>query len=129
MNSDQKVSIIASQDDGLYYNHITKEFCDLDILYEIRSISEIIHDPDDNYFYLLVNKYKEKLGLFLIRLDEHNPYEFIFFLKYQNKLDIGDADICIIKNKDKGYKELLVSYKTIYMNTYTVHVIDIATES
>ena len=82
MNSDQKISIIASQDDGIYFNHRTKEFVDLDHAYQIRSISEIIHDPEENYFYLLVNKHKEKLGLFLIRIDEDNPRDGRFFLKY-----------------------------------------------
>ena len=75
---------------------------------------------------MLVNKHKEKLGLFLVTFDDHNPLDFKFFLKYNNKLDIGNASIAIIKNKEKGFKELLVGYKTIYMNTYTVQVADIA---
>jgi len=67
-----------------------------------------------------------KLGLFLIQFEEQNPQDHKFFLKYNNKLDIGNADIAIIKNKEKCYKELLIGYKTIYMNTYTVQVVDIA---
>jgi len=82
MNNDQKISLIASQDDGIYYNHRSKEFIDLDHTYKIRNIAEIIHDEEENYFYMLVNKHKEKLGLFLIRLDEENPHEYRFFLKY-----------------------------------------------
>ena len=35
-------------------------------------------------------------------------------------LDIDNAAIEIIKCKEDNYKELLISYKTIYMNTYTV---------
>lgn len=41
-------------------------------------------------------------------------------MKFHNKLDIGNADIAIIRNKRRGFKELLISYKTIYMNTYTL---------
>ena len=33
MNDDQTVSIIASQDDGIYYNHRTRLFVDLDELF------------------------------------------------------------------------------------------------
>ena len=77
---------------------------------------------------MLVNKYQEKLGINLIRFDEQNPEEHKFFLKFFNKLDIGNANINIIKNTEKGYKELLISYKTIYMNTYTVQIIDISSE-
>lgn len=47
-------------------------------------------------------------------------------MKFHNKLDIGNADIAIIRNKRRGFKELLISYKTIYMNTYTLQVVDIA---
>jgi len=47
---------------------------------------------------MLANKHLEKLGFFLIRIDDENPENFNFFLKYQNKLDIGDADIAIIRD-------------------------------
>ena len=98
MNNDQTVSIIASQDDGLYYNHKSKEFVDLDHAFNIKNICEIIHDDEEGTFYLLVNKYQEKLGIYLIRFSDQQPEDFKFFLKYNNKLDIGNADIAIIKN-------------------------------
>ena len=75
---------------------------------------------------MLVNKHNEKLGFFLIRIDDENPENFNFFMKYQNKLDIGNADIAIIRDQERRYKELIISYKTIYMNTYTVQVFDIS---
>ena len=49
-------------------------------------------------------------------------------MKYKNKLDIGNADINIINDRGKKIKELLVSYKTIYMNTYTLQVFDIGSD-
>ena len=49
-------------------------------------------------------------------------------MKYKNKLEISDADIAVLKNPDKNYKELIISYKTIFINTYTVRVIDISSE-
>jgi len=73
----------------------------------------------------MANKYKDKLGMFVIKLEEEAPENFIFLLKLKNKLDIGDADIEVHKDNFKGYKELILSYKTIYMNTYNVTVIDI----
>ena len=128
MNDDQTVSIIASMDDGIFYNMRTKQFVDLDQLFGISNIKEIIHDDEDRSFYLLVNKYKEKLGLFLIKFNEHNPSESTFFFKWKNKLDISDADIAVVRNKDSHYKELLVSYKTIYVNTFNVMLVDISSE-
>ena len=86
----------------------------------------MIYEPDEGVFYMLCNKCNEKLGLFLIQFQEKDPKNYKFFLKYQNKLDIANADIAIINNKEKGIKELLISYKTIYVNTYTLQVVDIS---
>ena len=69
---------------------------------------------------MLANKYEEKLGIHLLKVDEEDPCKYKFFLKFFSKLEIVNANICLIKNSEKGYKELLISYKTIYMNTYTV---------
>lgn len=79
-------------------------------------------------FYLLANKYEDKLGLFMIRLQETNPYNHNFFIKWKNKLDIADADIAVVRNEEKKLKELVVSYKTIFINTYNVKVVDISGE-
>jgi hypothetical protein len=126
MSDDQTVCIVASQDDGIYYNFRTKYYLDLDNEYQISNIKEIIHDHEDRVFYLLANKYCEKLGLFIIRIHEKNPHAHSFFMKWKNKLDIADADIAVVRNEDKKFKELVVSYKTIFINTYNVKVIDIS---
>jgi hypothetical protein len=68
----------------------------------------------------------------LVKFHELNPKKFNFFLKYKTKLDIADADIAVIRDKlpekkfMEGYKELIVSYKTINENTYNVYIVDIA---
>ena len=92
----------------------------MDTEFNIKSISELIYDEEDKKFYVLANKKNEKLGLYLVQFDEEEPSEHNFFLKYQSKLDIGDAHVSIMRNKRHGYKELLIAYKSIYMNTYTV---------
>jgi hypothetical protein len=128
MNDDQTVSIIASQDDGIYYNHRNRKFVDLDYKFDISNIKEIIHDYEEKCFYVLSNKYQQKLGMFLIKFSESTPSEHKFILKWKNKLDISDADVAIVRNTKKKYKELVVSFKTIYMNTYNVQVIDISSD-
>jgi hypothetical protein len=49
---------------------------------------------------------------------------------WKHKLDIGDCNIYVQRGHDpitnKYYKELVVSYKTIYINTYNVFVQDIS---
>jgi hypothetical protein len=67
------------------------------------------------------------LGLYLIRFKENDPLSYQFFLKWKNKLDMSDADLAF--NKGEGYKELVLSYKSIYINTYNVQVIDITSDN
>ena len=58
-------------------------------------------------------------------MEEEHPEKFNFLLKLKNKLDIGDANIEVHKCQTRHYKELIISYKTIYMNTFNVTVLDI----
>jgi len=66
----------------------------------------------------------------LVRMSDKNPDDFKFLTKWKNKLDLGDASINVIRhaNRDKTqqYKELIISYKTIYINTFNVTVMDIS---
>ena len=101
-------------------NHKTREQIDLDEKFEINNIKEIIHDSEDHYFYLLANKYQGRLGVFLVRFQDEDPDDKKYLLRWKNKLDIADANVDIIRIEGCRYKELLISYKTIYMNTYTV---------
>jgi hypothetical protein len=125
LSDDQTIAIIASTMDGIYYNLATEAWLDLDELYDISNIKEIVHDAESLSFYLLANKFQGKSGVFLIKLHELNPKKFNFFLKYKTKLDIADADIAVVRNEKDMFKELIVSYKTINENTFNVFVVDI----
>ena len=119
--------IIASPDDGIYKDMNKQVEIDLDERFNIGAIKEIIHDEEDHVFYILANKFDEKLGFFVIRMDEHNPdKEFKFLTKYKNQLDISDCDIFVMRNG--GQKELIISYKTIYINTFNVIIMDISSD-
>ena len=125
MNDDQNCCIISNSQDSVYIKIKDKAYVDIDSKYKISSMKQIVYDLEFQTFYIMANKYRGKLGLFIIKLDEENPDDYKFLLKLKNKLDIGDADIEVHKCHEKHYKELIVSYKTIYMNTYNVTVIDI----
>lgn len=60
--------IVASMDDGIYINSKTKVEVDIDEQYKIANIKEIIFDTDDDVFYILSNKYLEKLGFFVLKM-------------------------------------------------------------
>ena len=123
------MSIVASIEDGYYYNHETGVLIDIDMEFKVCGFKNVIYDDEDKVFYICVNKFDEKLGVFLIKFSEKNPLDYHFFLKYKNKLDISDARLTIVRNPVKNYKELIVSYKTIFLNTFNVRVLDISSDS
>ena len=48
---------------------------------------------------------------------------------WRHKLDIGDASINILRGYDEQvghFKELIVGYKTIYINTYNTVIYDLS---
>ena len=46
-----------------------------------------------------------------------------FLMRDTNKLDIGDAHI-VINRREEGSSELILSFKTIYINTFTIMCLD-----
>lgn len=78
---------------------------DLDELYEIGCMKEIIYDHEDAVFYILANKYQEKLGFFILRINETDPEDpvkgHVFLTKWKNKLDIGDANIFVLRHGNR----------------------------
>jgi hypothetical protein len=104
---------------------------DLDEREEISAIQNII--ADEKHFYILANKKEGRLGYFLLRIDPSNPHDDAdYLIKWSNKLDIGNCDLhfLIEKNKETGVmeKSIVVSYKSIGINTFNVFVIDLKTK-
>lgn len=100
-NADQTIFLIASPEDAMYLNILSMSETDIDHAYSIDSIKEVIYDPEECYFYVLANKYKEKLGFYVIRLSEAGSAEAQarkFLIKWKNKLDIGDPNMFLLHN-------------------------------
>jgi len=47
-------------------------------------------------------------------------------MKVKNKFDIGDTTMFVVRDEKRGVKELIISSKTVYINTYDVKVLDIS---
>ena len=77
-------------------------------------------------FYVLANKYKRKLGYYLLELDT-DLYDSIneprYILKWENKLEIGDAGLA--QMVFEGEDCLVVSYKSMHVNSYSVLIVGI----
>jgi hypothetical protein len=46
-------------------------------------------------------------------------------INWKSKLDIGDAGLFMVENSDEGTKHLMVSYKSIHINTYNVLIVNL----
>jgi len=64
----------------------------------------------------------------VFKMKESDPTKSKFLIKWKNKLDIGDPNIFVMRNYAKKLKELIISYKTIFINTYNVVCMDISVE-
>jgi hypothetical protein len=68
------------------------------------------------------------LGYFLLELDvnlDSGSKGVRYVIKWENKLEIDDASLQYIHREGDSSKNLVVSYKSIHVNTYTVLVINI----
>ena len=115
----------------------SKKQWDLDKYFKITDIKCVIFY--DDFFYVCANKRRfgkgdYKLGYYLVKIPEDNPVihaengdiekiEEMFLLNYQNKLDIGDVNMYVLKERTRN--ELIISYKTIYINMYCIYVINL----
>ena len=62
-------------------------------------------------------------------MKEDDPHNSKFLIKWKNKLDIDDTNIYVLRNIEKGIKEIIISYKTIFINTFNVVVMDISADA
>ena len=79
--------------------------------------------------YLVAGRHNGLLGIYLVKFRPGNPQQYKFLSSFNTSLDIGDVTVRILRGRDPtigNFKELVVGYKTIFMNTYTVHVEDLS---
>ena len=73
-------------------------------------------------FYLLANRNHGVIGFFLMKFPVDHPHNVERLTMWKHNLDIDNASMFISKgnNEKKKYRELVIGYKTIFINTYTV---------
>ena len=122
--------MISSPEDGYIVNLDSKtegsKFYDFDKDLEIESIKSLTYDPVEQDYYIMCNKFQEKLGFFVLRINAKDTDNFEFLIKWKNKLDINDTSMFICRNEQSGYKELVTGFKSIYINCYNLFCIDIS---
>lgn len=122
-DSDKTIFFVATSRQGRLIDTKKNEEFSFDLNFDFENFKAIVFDEDKQDFYLLTNRYEEKLGLYLIIFNKQTPQDFKFLIKWEMRLDIGDCDIFILKTG--AFKEMICSYKTIYLNIFNVLHIDI----
>ena len=59
-----------------------------------------MYDYEDQSFYMLANRYKSALGVFVIKFYEERPNEYQFLIKLNNKLEINDGNVFVMRTMD-----------------------------
>jgi hypothetical protein len=101
-------------------------------LHDITDIKFILYDEEDKRFYVLCNRKAGVIGFFLFQFSEKDPKDFKYLTMWRHQLDIDDATMAISRGSDKrsgedgAFKELIISYKTIYINTFNVVIKDLS---
>ena len=101
---------------------------DIDEKENVGALQNII--ASETHFYVLANKKDHKLGYYLFAIELNRPHEnYEYLINWNNKLDIGNCDLQLMKetNKVTGNVDrfIVVSYKSIGINTMNVFVIDL----
>lgn len=73
----------------------------------------------------MCNKYKDKLGFFVLKINQTSPNKCKFLIRLKNKLDIADTSMYILRDKHKGFKELIIGFKMIYVNLFSIFCLDV----
>lgn len=125
----QTTGIVASTDDVLWINIPSKEEIDVDETFFLGDIKNILYR--NKKFYVLANKFMRKLGYFLLELDLmlDKMKKPRYVIKWENKLEIDDASLNFFQydENDVESETLVVSYKSIHINLYTVLLINVKT--
>jgi hypothetical protein len=142
-NTDKSVFIISSKSNSLMIDIKSQTQIDIDDEFKLNEFKQLIYD--NGHFYLIANKRLDKLGFYLLKICAMEPFgpnnnkntpqdkERMFMINWENKLDIGDVNIEVREDRNWNEflkrevvkRELVVGYKSIYINVYSVFVIDI----
>jgi hypothetical protein len=123
---------VATPEESMFINTAINKQIDMKKEFEIEKVKQVLTVDDDDWFYVLANKYKREVGIFLFKFkfDASREPVFEFLFTWRVQLEIGDASIYIYEgdNKEFHYKEMILSYKTAFNNTFNVLVLDMSKE-
>ena len=107
----------------------TKSECDINASLEISSIKCILYHLERSEFLVVANRKGDNIGFYLFKFEEKRPTKYEMITAWENKLNIDNVNMYIskgINNIGETFKELIIGYKAIYINTYNTVVQDMS---
>lgn len=123
MTNDQTRCLIASNTKLMFVNIAKKIQKNMTKMVEMTDFKHIIYNAGDDQFYVLANRFNGKLGVYVITINASDYTMIGYVYKQDTNLDIADANLYI--NNFNQLKELIISYKVIYINTFDILIIDL----
>lgn len=95
--------------------------------FDIHEFRSVVYDAISKKFIVVANKMDGVQGFYLFQFDVKDAKNVQFLHKQATQLEIGDVNAFILDQKSGAHDflELIVAYKTIYINTYNVISIDL----
>lgn len=72
-NSDNSIYFVATSKQGRIINTKTLDEFSFDLNFDLENFKQVVYDEEKKNFFVLANRYEEKLGLFLIVFNEKSP--------------------------------------------------------
>jgi hypothetical protein len=88
--------IAATEQDGIHVNLMTDTETDLDELLEVSRLKSVEYDLELGLFYILANKYRQGVGVYVVMLDAKEPTDFSIIFRKTTMLDIDDCTLAIV---------------------------------
>ena len=126
-NTNMDVFAVSTKKEARLINIKEKTEMSISNEYDLENFNTVMYDIDDNRIYFVANKLAGQVGFYILNIDAFKPEQGgdnDFILKWKRQLDIGDCDISILRDEKHNYKEIVIAYKTIFINVYTIMVID-----
>ena len=128
MNSDQSLCLVASDEHCNYIDLKTRNEVFIDEELGAESIKGIVHFEEDKQFYIVCNQMNSELGFYLIKFDEQNPQNHKILTALVTRLELDNVSLFISQGSHKNgeiFKELVIGYKTMFINTYNTIIQDL----
>lgn len=72
---------------------------------------------------------EDQLGFFLFKIKYDKPKKPKFKIIMKTKLDIANCGMSVSVNPQQGLKELVITYKSIYVNIFNIMVVDLSKDN